>query len=291
MNGDSSFRRLPLLLLLVSCFGGACSVRAQQTAAAGITGTFAPGTGATSSSGTLHSPGLYSSESTVLTEGSAIGIASRMGMTTPSSTDENPTSTQVKGDANSRSGWLAGSSSIGSERSTGWNAGVGAFSSHTGISWKAGSSSFGLSRQKDSIWRAMPLSEPAPNTLTQGSGLSTPPGSVHISSGLTAKGAALVKNAGLSSPFSSHQNTGFGIGSPGRPSFGARSGFGSTQSQFGAGIGSKPTQHTSTSESLTDPSLHDSGPLLNDNLPGNGGLESPGNLRLGPDESMPGDSH
>jgi hypothetical protein len=290
MNGDSSFRTLPLLLLVVSCFAGASSVRAQQSAAAGTTGAYMPGTGATSSAGILHSPGLYSSASTVQTGGSAIGIASRMGMTTSSATDETSTSSKLKGDANSRSAWLAGSSSIGSERSAGWKAGAGAFSAHTGVSWKAGSNSFGLSRQMDSIWRAMPASEPAPSTPTQEIGLSTP-SSAYISPGLTAKGAALVKRAGLSAPFSSHQSTGFGFGRPGRASFSPRSGFGRTQNNFGSGIGSRSTQHTSSSESLTDPSLQDSGPLLNDNLPGNGGLQSPGNLRLGPDETMPGDSH
>lgn len=289
MNRKSGFRALPLFLFVVSCLAGVSSGRAQQTAA-GNTGTYAPGTGATSSTGTLNSPGLYSSESTVLTGGSALGIASRMGMTASSATGENSTSAN-KGDGNSRSGWLAGSSSIGSERSAGWDAGVGAFSARTGASWNAGGNSFGLSRQQDSIWRVMPPSESAPSsTLAQSSGLSTPR-SAHISSGLTAKGAALVSKAGLSSPFPSHQRTGSGFGSPGRPSFGARSGFGSSQSQFGSGIGSKSTQHTSSSESLTDPALHDSGPLLNQNLPGNGGLESPGNLRLGPDEIVPGDSH
>lgn len=298
MNADAALTISPFSLLVISCLLCSSLAPAQQAPGTASTGIYTPETGASSSAGELLSPGQYSSHSSALTGESALGLASRMGLANSKATNSNATNAKLTEKSNARSEWLAGSSSMVGINPAGWTAGTGVFRGLSGASWIAGRDSFGLNRQQNGIWQATPASEASPNTGSLASGLSSlsqgTPGSAQFSTGLTPRGAGLVRGAHPSSPFASQHSTGSGVRGPGGGAFGARSGFGSSQGpyvphsgsfgSFSLGSGSGSTKNAPSSNTLN-------GPSLNGSPQWNGGLEAPDKLGLGTDDSTAGSSH
>jgi hypothetical protein len=248
-----SVSRSSFLLLVLACLVGATVVRAQQAGDPDSAGTYSP-LANVSSNGTSLPSGVFPSSTSALAGGVAQGGAIQAG--TANSTSANEKFTRESG---SRSAWLAGSSNVGASRTGGWRNGAGIFT-HTGASWTAGGSSFRPDRQAGGIWRVnmtsgLPSSAISPSTDL----LSLPGPAPGFSTGLTSKGAAMIKAARISSPFASQ-----GAGSPSR----AQSSLGTAATPFtspagslgasGSGAGATSPQQGPGSEMPTDPSLNDS---------------------------------
>lgn len=296
MNRDTTSRILLLSQLLVVCFTGSSIARAQQSSSGVGTGTYSSVTPVSSSSGESHSPGVYSSDSSVLTGESLLGQARRMGLANTSSASAKSASEKLTGSNVGRSAWLAGSSSMKGAGSTAWKAGL--FGAHSGgASWIAGGNNFGLARQQDGIWRAATSAGLESLSADQMAGASsTSPfasSAPRRPTSLTAKGAGLVKSGSLSSRFPTQRGRSGSSGS-GAGVFGSRSTSGGKQNPFashsghfggsGAWGGSSAPQSGTPSETRT-------GPSLNSPLQRNGELESPDTLGLGTDKGTTDSSY
>lgn len=299
MKENATSRILPLSLLAVVCFVGSSFARAQQSSGGVSSGTYSSFAPPSPSAGASQSPGLYSSDSSVLRGESLLGLARRMGQANSSSANANSASTKLTGKISARSAWLAGSSSVGAANLTGWKGGSTGFGTHSaGASWIAGAESFGLGRQEGGIWRAMPTLGVESLTAAPPAGVSSLPsigsGAPRFSTGLTAKGAGLVRSGAFSSRPTNRQGASSRFNGSGAGALGTRSTFGGRQSPFashsgrfgssGAGSGSSSTQSGTSPGTLT-------GPSLNDPLQSNGDLELPDTLDPGTDNSKTGSSH
>lgn len=298
MNEDATSRILPLSLLVVVCLVGSCFARAQQSSGGANSGTYSSFAPASPTAGESQTPGLYSSDSSVLRGESLLGMARRMGLENSNSTNVNSANTGLTSKISARSAWLAGSSTVGGANLTGWKAGSTGFGIHSaGASWIAGAESFGLGRQDGGIWRAVPASGVDSLTAAPATGVSSLPsiaaGAPRFSTGLTAKGAGLVRSGAFSSRSTNHQGASSRFGASGAGALGTRSTFGGRQSpfashsgRFGSGAsGGSSSTHSGTSTGTLG------GPSLNDPLQSNGDLELPDTLEPGTDNSKSGLSH
>lgn len=254
MNRYISSSLFLLSLFVMACLAASKIVRAQQVSDPAGAGTYSLSPNATSENGMSLPSGAIPSSTTALAGGSAQGLASKAGAAVST-----PANEKFARESDSRSAWLAGSSSVGALRTAGWKNGPESFTP-SGASWTAGGSSFRIDRQAGGIWRAnMASGVPSVTSSPSTDLLSLPVALSGFSTGLTPKGAGMIKAARLSSPFVAK-----GIGSAG----GGQSGFGRAVSPFashvgslgtsGNGAGATSTQQTPDSEAPTDPSLNDS---------------------------------
>lgn len=228
-----NLRWLPLLAIL--CLTCSTILDAQQPASAA--GSRSPSTAMSSSTA-----GLYSTSTSAPDRESAAGIESGSSR-----------AASQTGIASFRSPWIAGANSAGRASAAMWAPGDANFVGRKTSSWVAGAGNFSLDRQQGGIWRLTPRSQVQPNTPN------TPiePIDLSIPSGLTAKGADVLKGARASYSYRAQPHAASGIrGST--PSHTVSS-FGShapTSSGFGRGVGASSIGHPPT-PTLTGPQLHD----------------------------------
>lgn len=295
MSGDEILRTFPLSLLAIACFVCAVTARAQQAPNASETGIYSSYTG--SAAGASSQSGLYPSAASGVSPDAAHGVASQTSLAMSNRAMANSANANLSGMMKYRSTWVAGATSAGEASANRWTGGESSSKATGGASWVAGAKSFGLERQAAGIWSVAPLYGFPSGAASQGSTLSSlsslAPNSRRFTEGLTPKGAALVKGAGLSSSFASRRGTGYGFrGSMVRP-YRAQRGFGSIKSPFtshartssiGSGIGVNSTKRAPVSGTLTSPSL-------NDTLPENKRLGLHDTLNSGTIDSTSGSSH
>lgn len=269
MNRCTARRFLPLSLLAMTCFTCSNVAQAQQNSNPAGGGMFSPAASSVSGGRAPRPTGVFPSSTSALAGDATQGLAGQAG--TASST---PASEKFAGEANSRSAWLAGSSSLGATRIVGWRNGAVSFT-HTGTSWIAGGSSFSIDRQPGGVWRVNPPSGVPSGAVSQLRDLSSLPSSAPVSgfsTGLTPKGAAMIK-AARPSGFGPNQGTGsyFGGSGAGQGNFGKASG------PFAPQDGSPGTTGNSSGATST-PRAPASGTLTNRSLGGTLGVgtgESP----------------
>lgn len=226
-------RWLPLLAIL--CLACSTILDAQQPARAA-------GAGSPSTAGSSSTAGFYSMSTIAPDRESAAGIESRRSRTAGQT-----------GIASSRSPWMAGANSTGRTSAAMWAPGDANSVGRKTSSWVAGAGNFSLDRQQGGIWRLTPGSQVQPNTPN----ILIEPIDLSIPSGLTAKGADLLKGARASYSYRAQPHAASGIrGSiPGHTvnSFGSHA---PTSSGFGRGVGTSSIGHSPT-PTLTGPQLHD----------------------------------
>ena len=298
MKENANLRILWLTLPAMFWMVGSNFGQAQQAPYSGDSGTYSSSGDGVSSAGASQGPGLYPSNGAFDTGAPELGAGTQMGLANSSSPDASSADARTKRAATTRSAWLAGSSSMGTASSIGWKPAAAGFSARGGTSWIAGRESFGIDRQEGGIWRPMPASGLTPETALQSSRLSSPASGTTnsglFSTGLTPRGAAIVRGAGLSGSFASRTSALSGTRRSGAGTSGSGRGFGGKQSPFAShsgnfggsasGTGSKPKHQGPSSGGLT-------GSSLNDTLDGNGSFEAPNNLDLGTGDSTSGSSH
>lgn len=160
------------------------------------------------------------------------------------------------GEADPRSTWITRAPDFAGVRSVGRTVGTEVFSPNGGASWVAGANSFKLDRQPGGIWRTTPATGVSLGTTSKLAGLSSLPFSApgtRYSTGLTPKGAEMIKGAGLSSPFASHPSFGSGFHRSTSTFINRAGTFGS----FARGKGADNTQNAPTPEVRTNPTLSD----------------------------------
>lgn len=226
-------RWLPLLVML--CLACSTILDAQQPASAA--GSRSPSTAMSSSTA-----GLYSTTTSAPDRESAAGIESRRSRTASHT-----------GIASFRSPWMAGANSAGRASAAMWAPGDTSFVGRKTSSWVAGAGNFSLDRQQGGIWRLTPRSQVQPNTPN------TPiePIDLSIPSGLTAKGADVLKGARASYSYRAQPHAASGIrGSTAGHTVNSFGPHAPTSSGFGRGVGASSIGHPSA-PTLTNPQLHD----------------------------------
>lgn len=269
MSGNAGFRISTLSLMVLACFVWPTLAPAQE--ASNAAGTYSSSAIPDSSNMDSRNSGLYSSESNVLTGGSALGIANHLGLVDSRATNANSTLGKLQESSSPRSTWQADSSRAGGTNRVGWTAGTISFRTNGETTWIAGGKNFELGRQQGGIWRASPASGAALAIAPHSSVLATLPSGVaspgRFSMTLTPKGAGLIKGSRFSFPSGPHSPSASGYRSSGSRLPSAQPHFGGTKnpfashspssgsSSFGAGSGS--VQKSPPSETLRSPSLHD----------------------------------
>jgi hypothetical protein len=223
------------------CFMGSSLARAQQNSVPAGAGVNSPLTHSSSSSGAPLAAGVDASRT-----GSFAGQTVSAPLNPASSTSTN---NRIPGEADSRSAWVAGSPGVAGAPTIGWRIGPESFSTMGGASWVAGANRFKLDRQPGGVWRDTPPSGVSLGAASQPAVLSAQPGPApgfQFPTGLTSKGAAIIKTAGVPSPFPSRQSSGAAN------SFASHAG---TLGAYGSRMPAHSTQQAPVLDTLTGPSL------------------------------------